>query len=162
MSLTDAVLFISLFLAVANLVILIFLLRQLSVVKKLGNVSLHEKAESINLKLPKLRTKIRKRYLIFEVLSRESIDADRVRRDLRTAIATLYGEPFVMASGFSLVFYNEEKKMGIIRTTRDSLTKVIASLHIAGKEGTEKRIIYVPIKTVGSIKKAKEIIDAMN
>jgi len=138
-----------------SLVISLFLLLRIKEIEKeIYSASHHTKRESskiISLRKPK------KRYIITKTISREAISKERINYHIRKAIATLYGEPFLMLSRASLIFYDEESGIGIIRTSRESVEQVIASFHIAGKEGSEKKFVLAPLKTAGTLKKAREV-----
>jgi len=138
-----------------GLVISLFLLLRIKEMEKeIYSVSHHTKRESskiISLKKPK------KRYIITKTISREAVSKEKINYHIRKAVVALYGEPFLMLSRISLIFYDEESGIGIIRTSREGVEQVIASLHIAGKEDSEKKIILAPLKTAGTLKKAREI-----
>jgi len=138
-----------------SLVISLFLLFKIKEMeKKIYVYPYHAKGEPskiIGVRKPK------KRYIITKTISREAISKEKINYHIRKAIAALYGEPFLMLSHASLIFYDEESGIGIIRTNREGIEQVIASLHIAGKEGSEKKFILAPLKTAGTLKKAREI-----
>jgi len=104
--------------------------------------------------------KLKKRYLVFSIISEGNVNKDRIQTSILRAMSKLYGEPFAYAAQPTLIFYDEGRKLGILRVRRESYSQLMASLHIAGKD-EEPRILFVPMKTTGSVKKAREIIERL-
>ncbi|MGC8679530.1 MAG: Rpp14/Pop5 family protein [Fervidicoccaceae archaeon] len=159
MGIADITVLLCLGLSVANLFMFIYLLIYKKRIETGREPNLLRGKTIPAIRTIKFGKKFRKRYIIFEVLSRDAIDGETVKKHIKSAVAKLFGEPTVMSSGISLIFYDEKTNIGILRVNRESVSLVIASFHIAGKEGKEKKLMLVPIKVTGSLKKAKELIE---
>ncbi len=107
-------------------------------------------------KLKKESSKPRKRYIVFRILSENKISQEQAWEVIRRTVTRLYGEPFLKKSMLSLIYYDRRTQMGILRTTNNYMEHIIASLGIASSPST--RLIIAPVKTTGSIRKAKEYI----
>ncbi|MEM0114642.1 MAG: Rpp14/Pop5 family protein [Fervidicoccaceae archaeon] len=143
-----------------NLVISAALFLEIRKIKKKTNRFQFIERTSTRVHPFKLEKRIRKRYVVFSVISQENIGREEIQERIRKAVSKLYGEPFLSFSHISLIFYDEQRKIGILRSRREVVDQLIASFYLAGKDRSSKMLIF-PLKTVGSIKKAKKIADEL-
>ncbi len=104
--------------------------------------------------------KLRKRYIVFRVISDESVSRNQVEEAIRRAVKELYGVAVASIADPQLIAYNDELMKGIIRTNNLAKDYVIASMSIV-KEALGKRIIVKPVKTTGLLRKARKYMNAI-
>ena len=113
--------------------------------------------EKIKPLIPTLREK--KRYMSFEIISRQSFDFSSVKKAIFDEYKNLFGEKGFSEAGLIMLSnkYFEEKKSGIIRVSHkktESLRVVLASIQkINGHEA-----IIKSINTSGMLNKAEKSI----
>ncbi|MBY8981817.1 MAG: hypothetical protein KGD57_02645 [Candidatus Lokiarchaeota archaeon] len=101
----------------------------------------------------------RKRYILFKILN-ESIykyDKNEFINIVWHSIWRYYGMNVVNKIGLWIIDLNLEKNYGIIRCSHKSKEIIISALSLI-KEIKGKRIIIIPIKTSGTLKKIKKTI----
>ncbi len=110
---------------------------------------------SAETKVSSIIRKPRKRYIVFRVLSDRELDRNEVWSIIRRAASRLYGESFLSDSMLDLVYYEKSRRAGVLRTTNSYKDHVIGLLGLAGK-GTG--VVITPVKTAGTLRKAREYI----
>ncbi len=145
-------------LALASLIMIIFLLKQLFLIKK----SLNEYADLLRIVLRKKYSealkkmkKLRRRYIVFSIISGEKIDKKELEETLREHLERLYGIIGLMRSDPQIVYYDPLLKRGVIRVRHVEKRLVIAALSTI-REINGKKVLIIPVKTTGTIKKAKK------
>jgi RNase P/RNase MRP subunit POP5 len=119
--------------------------------KVIEEISHWEKME----KMAKEETKRkRKRYIVFRLVSEEMLPQEIIWQKIRSIISKVYGEPFLNKAMVDLVHYDEEKKAGILRVEQRYREQVIGALGLL----REKNLVVIPVKTAGTIRKAREYI----
>ena len=103
------------------------------------------------------KKKIRKRYIVFEVLGQENISMNELDNEIRRSIITLLGKKGIVEVGYKLIFYDESKCKGIIRSNNRGYKFLIGVLGLVRKI-RDKNILIVPISIHGTLKKAYEKI----
>ena len=103
------------------------------------------------------KKKIRKRYIVFEVLGQGNINMNELDNEIRKNIVALLGRKGIVEVGYKLVFYDESKRKGIIRSNNRAYKFLIGILGLVRKIGN-KGILIVPISIHGTLKKAYEKI----
>ncbi len=104
------------------------------------------------------RTKrIRKRYIVFTIISEHEFNRKEIEKAVRRKLAVLYGLINLAKADPQLVFYDPKLKRGIIRTSHIMKDYVIAALTTT-REINGKKLLIIPVKTTGTIKRAKKIM----
>ena len=103
------------------------------------------------------KKKIRKRYIVFEVLGQGNINMNELDNEIRKNIVALLGRKGIVEVGYKLVFYDESQRKGIIRSNNRAYKFLIGILGLVRKIGN-KNILIVPISIHGTLKKAYEKI----
>ena len=99
-----------------------------------------------------------KRYVVFYVVSEDQkINAKDLEEAIRSAVKELLGSLWLDISNPRVIIYLEESNEGIISTNRAGYKAVIASLPLV-KRVNGKKVLIVPKRTTGSLKKAKKLI----
>ena len=98
----------------------------------------------------------RKRYVVFEVAG-DAVPVEALDSALRSHIRKLLGVKGLSDMGYKLVYFDEEKRRGVIRVYSDY------KLHLIGVMGlvrrvNDSRIALYPIATTGTLKKAGEYL----
>ena len=101
--------------------------------------------------------KVRRRYIVFSIISEHDFDRKEIEKAIRRKLAILYGIVSLAKADPQLVFYDPKMKRGIIRTSHIMKDYVVAALSITRNIG-DKQLLIIPIKTTGTIKKAKKIM----
>jgi ribonuclease P/MRP protein subunit POP5 len=109
--------------------------------------------------LRRLRAKRRRRYIAFYIAyeGSEPPSPQDVEKALLRAVERLGGQIAVALGGVQLVYYDPEKAAGIVRCTHDTKYIVLAAMGLVRRIGQQKAII-VPVRTTGTIKRAKKAI----
>jgi len=160
-----ALVFLSLVLALVAILVSIFLIvRYMSIAKHLKLISeaLSGKALKRFVKAIEERKskKIRKRYLIFEILiygnevnPQYSMERAKVEGAIKESFRELFGSLALSRSGISLVYFNVKDMKGVLRFKAPYRTKIITALGYV-KEINGVRVIVVPLGISGTLKKA--------
>jgi len=101
--------------------------------------------------------KIRRRYIVFSIVSEHDFDKRELEKAIRRILALLYGMISLAKADPQLVFYDPKLKRGVLRTSHVMKDYVLAALSII-RNINEKQLLIIPIKTTGTIKKAKKIM----
>lgn len=99
----------------------------------------------------------RKRYIIFRLLSEKPMPPSRVEGLIRRQVRDLYGDYGIAESRLHLVYYNPGTGYGVVRTTQMWKDKLIVALSLL-RSMDGSRILVIPVRVTGSIKRAREII----
>ncbi|MQL54822.1 Rpp14/Pop5 family protein [Acidianus ambivalens] len=114
-----------------------------------------------NLYIRKIKNKkdIRsKRYIVFYIISEDQkISPKNVEDAIRSAVKEFLGSMWLEISNPRVIIYLNETNEGIISTNRAGYKAVIASLPLV-KAVDGKKVLIVPKRTTGSLKKAKRLI----
>ncbi len=105
----------------------------------------------------KFKSKVRKRYIVFRVLCDKKPEGYEVETAIINTLARLYGEPFINKAMINVVYYDKERMKGIIRTTSEYKDNIIAGIGFVRCIGGSKALV-IPIKTTGTIKRARDYI----
>ncbi|BBG24420.1 Rpp14/Pop5 family protein [Sulfuracidifex tepidarius] len=99
-----------------------------------------------------------KRYIVFNiVIEGEPISSGDIEQAVRSSLKDLLGNVWLDIANPRVIFFSINKREGIISTTRTGYKAVIASLPLIKRIG-ESKVLLIPTKTTGSLKKAKYII----
>ncbi|MFP3164494.1 MAG: Rpp14/Pop5 family protein [Acidianus sp.] len=99
-----------------------------------------------------------KRYIIFYIISEDQkISPKNVEDAIRSAVKEFLGSMWLEISNPRVIIYLNDSNEGIISTNRAGYKAVIASLPLV-KAVDGKKVLIVPKRTTGSLKKAKRLI----
>jgi ribonuclease P/MRP protein subunit POP5 len=99
-----------------------------------------------------------KRYIIFYIISEDQkISPKNVEDAIRSAVKEFLGSMWLEISNPRVIIYLNDSNEGIISTNRAGYKAVIASLPLV-KTVDGKKVLIVPKRTTGSLKKAKRLI----
>lgn len=105
--------------------------------------------------LPSLREK--KRYLAFEIISKQKVSASGASEAIWNEMLALNGKLGAAKAGIQFPKFNEKNQRGIIRVNHkwtDNLKSALALI----KEIENKRVIMQSLKTSGAINKVERLI----
>lgn len=151
MSLETSFAYIALMASLISLAIIIYLVYVFKKELVLARSLLRRKFSSA-FKKP---NKLRKRYIVFSVISGEKLSKKEIEESIRKKIGKIYGIIGVAKTDPQVVFYDPSIKKGIIRTSHKEKELVIAALSLV-REINGKKALIIPLKTTGTIKKAKK------
>lgn len=103
--------------------------------------------------LPSLREK--KRYILFEVVSDKSIDAEAIKLAVKNKLKECLGVFGLMDAGILIVHNSFTENKGVLRTNTKSVDKVKAALGLIDRIGKEDADVKV-LKVSGILKKLSE------
>ncbi|MUM64452.1 ribonuclease P [Acidianus infernus] len=99
-----------------------------------------------------------KRYIVFYIISEDQkISQKNIEEAIRSAVKELLGSMWLEISNPRVIIYLNDSNEGIISTNRAGYKAVIASLPLV-KAVDGKKVLIVPKRTTGSLKKAKRLI----
>jgi len=138
-----------------SLIIAFKSLRQIKIIVKLL-ATYPRMFERISRKI-EAKKKIRKRYLVFEILGCNNIDANRLDEEIRRNIISLLGKRGLIDTNYKLMLYDKDKCKGIIRANNKSYKILIGILGLIRQIDNDK-VLIIPISIHGTLKKAYEKI----
>ncbi|MCD6301397.1 MAG: Rpp14/Pop5 family protein, partial [Staphylothermus sp.] len=103
------------------------------------------------------KKKLRKRYLVFAILSEQKIDKKSIEETIRTHWIRFFGEKSLIKADPQLVYYEPSIKRGVIRVAHLYKDELIALMSTIKKIGNANCLL-IPIKTAGTIKKARKLL----
>ncbi len=109
------------------------------------------------LKIKSLKKKPRRRYIVFEIVSSEPITFAELDTCIKSNIRELLGILGSSQISYKLIEYDEKTKRGIIRTDSASKNTIIAVMGLS-REISGKRILIIPLRITGTVKKARQLI----
>lgn len=153
----EAVIAVAISLSIASAALSIIALLNLVKLKKRGELLMKLSKEFEKPGKPK---KLRKRYVVFRVISDGKVLRNEVEEAIRSAVKELYGATVVSIADPQLIAYDDELMKGIVRTNNLAKDYVIASMSmVRGASG--RRIIVKPVKTTGLLRKARKYMEAI-
>lgn len=105
------------------------------------------------LRLSSLRRRLRKRYMIFEVLSDGYLRRDELEKELRNTFKNLFGELHLIRSSISIQYYDERLRIGVLKYNHVYKFKILVALGLVRRVGSSKTML-IPIRTTGTLRKA--------
>ncbi len=106
----------------------------------------------------RLRKKLRKRYMVFEVISDGTPDKSSLESEIKGVFKNLFGEIHLTAASLAIQYYDSRLRMGILKFTHRYRYKVLAALGLVKRVGSVK-VLIVPVRTTGTYKKALKYIN---
>jgi len=101
--------------------------------------------------------KPRKRYIVFTALCEEKTSLKDLEEALREMMIKYYGVGVYRKASPQIIFFDEAKGVGVIRVLHTCTKHLIATLGLTKRVGNTNCIL-IPLKTTGTLKKAKEYI----
>ena len=112
-------------------------------------------------KVVESKKKIKKRYIVIRVLSRGKITRKELDRAIRDTIKNIIGVKGLADTSYTLVDYDEQLGLGIIRSN-NRMYKVVIGLLGMVRTINNTRVLVIPISTHGTIRKAREKIKSLS
>lgn len=112
------------------------------------------------IKLTKERRRLRNRYIIFRVIPLETsskINEDLLKNEVMNKFKEIFGAVNLRYAGIDIVYYDKEKLIGVFRVKHLFKLQLLAVLGLV-KNISGSKIIILPIRTAGTVKKAKKYI----
>lgn len=94
---------------------------------------------------------VRRRYLALEIDSDETVDSRQFMDAVWSAVSKLYGEYGASLMGLTLIDYDGEKRLGIVRTAHTALEMARTALASVTKIGNKPAAIHI-LTVSGTIK----------
>jgi len=105
-------------------------------------------------KTPSIK-KPRKRYVVFSLICEGDVSRNSLEKAVMEKIAEYYGQSLLHKASPYIVFFDEKTRRGVIRVTHLYVNHVIAAIGFIKNIGGKKCIV-IPIRTTGTLKKARE------
>ncbi|HDD26103.1 MAG TPA: hypothetical protein ENF75_03335 [Acidilobales archaeon] len=106
------------------------------------------------------KRRLRSRYIIFRVLplcSNYSINREVVEEGIVNKFKELFGLVNLRRAGISVIYFDEGKLIGVVRVKHVFRMQLLTALGLV-KELSGCGIIIVPIRTTGTLKRARKYI----
>ncbi|MBU1120611.1 hypothetical protein KJ660_01920 [Candidatus Micrarchaeota archaeon] len=113
--------------------------------------------EKLSLKPIPLSLRENKRYIVFELISKERFNFRNVRSELNRILFDLFGEKGVSELSFNFILFNEKNSKGIIRCRHTETEKAKTAILFLKEINSIKAIPKI-VRASGSIKKAKSFV----
>ncbi len=157
MNIYEAISMISLGLSLALIPLIILVWKRINRVHRLLGVALKLKEPQALEKIGR----IRKRYIVFSVVSEgKPLTRKAIEEGIRRAFKELYGETILVRADPQIVYYEPSVKRGVIRVAhlyKDQMIALLGSI----KNIDDTKVLIIPVKTTGTIKKARKILYMM-
>lgn len=127
--------------------------RELNLLRRLVKLLAKRKYKDVLGKTKKLR----KRYIVFTIVSEHSFSRKEIEEAVRKNINKVYGFIGLARADPKLVYYEPSLKKGVIRTSHLEKELVITALSLV-REVNGKKLVIIPLKTTGTIKRAKKYL----
>ena len=101
--------------------------------------------------------KLRKRYIVFAVISQTRYSKKDLSEAIRTTFKHLFGEAILVKADPYIVYYDPGVMRGVIRVSHIYKNHVLAVLSLIPRI-TGLDALIIPLKTTGTIKKARKIL----
>lgn len=132
------------------LVLLIVLLRFRRIVK-LCAVLLRAREER-----SEVVKKLRRRYVVFSAICEDRVGFSELQEAVSSKFCELFSENMYYKASPQLVLFDENTQRGVYRVTHLYLDYLIAALGLV-KSVRGRKCILVPLRTTGTLKKAREL-----
>jgi len=101
--------------------------------------------------------KLRKRYVVFTAICEERVELNELRDAVSSRFKELFSENVYYKASPQLVLFDENTQRGVYKVTHLYLDHFIAALGLVKSIG-DKKCIVVPLRTTGTLKKARELM----
>ncbi|MGC8982383.1 MAG: Rpp14/Pop5 family protein [Desulfurococcaceae archaeon] len=107
-----------------------------------------------------LEKRPRKRYVVFSAICEDKVSFEALDTAIKKSFNELYGKAAAHKASPKLVIFDEARQRGIIRVSHAYKDHLVASLGLI-KEVNGVKCIIAPLKTTGTIKKARAYLDKL-
>ena len=109
--------------------------------------------------LERASRKPRRRYIAFYMVVEDGVapDPKALEASIRRSVERLAGMLGLAEANVSLAYYDPSRMVGIVRTTNTAKHVVLAALGMV-RRVAGKRVLIVPVRTTGTIKRAKRAL----
>lgn len=101
--------------------------------------------------------KLRKRYVVFTAICEERVELNELRDAVSSRFKELFSENVYYKASPQLVLFDENTQRGVYKVTHLYLDHFIAALGLVKSIGGKKCVV-VPLRTTGTLKKARELM----
>jgi len=101
--------------------------------------------------------KLRKRYVVFTAICEERVELNELRDAVSSRFKELFSENVYYKASPQLVLFDENTQRGVYKVTHLYLDHFIAALGLVKSVGGKKCVV-VPLRTTGTLKKARELM----
>lgn len=101
--------------------------------------------------------KPRKRYIVFSLVSEDKLSLESIDKAIRDTLIKYYGESIYGKASPRVILFDENTGRGILRVSHLFVDHAIATLGLV-KEIEGKRCLIIPIRTTGTLRKAREYL----
>ncbi len=140
--------------SILSFILIIFIKKEIKRIREKLKVLLAEEVESAELYWGK---KIRKRYIVFTILSEQKLSKQDVEHVIREKFKQYFGEQELVKADPQLIYFDPNLQRGIIRTTQLHKDKLLSVFQLI-KEVNGIKCLFIPVKTTGTMKKARGIL----
>lgn len=106
------------------------------------------------------RGRIRKRYVVIRLLSRDVLKREEVEEALSETFIRFFGEAGYVKANPKLVYFNEESGSCIVRINHTYVRALISVIWMI-RDINGKQCLMIPIKTTGTIRKAHRVMHGL-
>ncbi|MEM0001840.1 MAG: Rpp14/Pop5 family protein [Desulfurococcaceae archaeon] len=104
--------------------------------------------------------KPRKRYVVFAVICEDRVLFKSVENAVKEKFVEYYGESMYHKASPRLILYDETTGRGVIRVLHTCTDYLLATMGLI-KKINDKNCIMLPIKTTGTLRKAREYVEKL-
>lgn len=108
-----------------------------------------------------LDRRVRKRYVVFSIVSSEELDKHLVERAIRGQYRKYFGELHLVKADPQLIYFDQKLQRGVVRVTHAYVESLIAVLSLI-REVNSHKCLFIPLKTTGTIKRARRALYALH
>lgn len=105
----------------------------------------------------RLSRRPRARYVVFEVIPANAVDAGSLEEAVMGVARGLWGLTGLAEAGLRVVDYSPATGRGILRVRREYKHVALATLGLLRRVG-EARILVIPLAVTGSVKRARRLL----
>lgn len=113
-------------------------------------------------KIVESKKKIRKRYIVIRVISQDKITRKKLDKAIKDTIKDIIGVKGLADTNYTLIDYDEQLNLGIIRSNSKAYKILIGLLGMVRTVDNNIRVLIIPISTHGTIRKAREKIKSLS
>lgn len=102
---------------------------------------------------PEGKARVRRRYIVFEVLTAAELKEDSVRRALESKFQEIFGSESLVLSSFKVIHYDSRLHRGIVRVKSKYTDHAMAVMGLV-REIDGVGLLMYPIATSGTVRRA--------
>jgi ribonuclease P/MRP protein subunit POP5 len=101
--------------------------------------------------------KAKKRYVVFATICEERVSEREIEEAIRNNLVKHFGVDIYRKASPRIILYDIESGRGVIRVLHTCTNHLIATIGLVKQVG-KTRCLIIPIRTTGTLKKAREYI----